>query len=62
MRILAGIDFRNVGPGWAAKAVAQLEADVAAGRLMPEVMDELDPVIVRSRLSVTPISTSIPIR
>ncbi|MHB1311389.1 MAG: amidohydrolase family protein [Gemmatimonadaceae bacterium] len=31
VRILAGIDFRNVGPGWAAKAVAQLEADVAAG-------------------------------
>lgn len=31
VRILAGIDFRNVGPGWAGKAVAQLEADVAAG-------------------------------
>jgi predicted TIM-barrel fold metal-dependent hydrolase len=31
VRILAGVDFRNVGPGWAAKAVAQLEADVAAG-------------------------------
>ena len=31
VRILAGIDFRNVGPGWAQKAVAQLEADVAAG-------------------------------
>ena len=30
-RVLAGIDFRNVGPGWAEKAVAQLEADVAAG-------------------------------
>jgi predicted TIM-barrel fold metal-dependent hydrolase len=30
-RVLAGIDFRNVGPGWAQKAVAQLEADVAAG-------------------------------
>lgn len=28
---LAGIDFRNVGPGWAEKAVAQLEADVKAG-------------------------------
>ena len=27
------IDFRNVGPGWAAKAVAQLEADVKAGAL-----------------------------
>lgn len=31
VRVLAGIDFSNVGPGWAAKAVAQLEADVAAG-------------------------------
>ena len=31
VRILAGIDFRNVGPGWAEKAVVQLEADVAAG-------------------------------
>lgn len=27
------IDFRNVGPGWATKAVAQLEADKAAGAL-----------------------------
>ncbi len=31
VRILAGIDFRSVGPGWADKAVAQLEADAAAG-------------------------------
>ncbi len=31
VRVLAGIDFSNVGPGWAEKAVAQLEADVAAG-------------------------------
>jgi uncharacterized protein len=31
VRILAGIDFRDVGPGWAEKAVAQLEADIAAG-------------------------------
>jgi predicted TIM-barrel fold metal-dependent hydrolase len=31
VRVLAGIDFRNVGPGWAAKAVEQLRADVAAG-------------------------------
>jgi predicted TIM-barrel fold metal-dependent hydrolase len=31
VRVLAGIDFRNVGPGWAEKAVAQLEADVQAG-------------------------------
>ena len=27
------IDFRNVGPGWSAKAVAQLEADTQAGAL-----------------------------
>jgi predicted TIM-barrel fold metal-dependent hydrolase len=31
VRVLAGIDFRNVGPGWAGRAVSQLEADVAAG-------------------------------
>jgi uncharacterized protein len=31
VRILTGINFQNVGPGWAAKAVAQLEADGAAG-------------------------------
>jgi uncharacterized protein len=31
VRVLAGINFQNVGPGWAARAVAQLEADVAAG-------------------------------
>jgi predicted TIM-barrel fold metal-dependent hydrolase len=31
VRVLAGINFQNVGPGWAQRAVAQLEADVAAG-------------------------------
>src|SRR5688500_9414781 len=31
VRVLAGVDFRDVGPGWAEKAVARLEADVAAG-------------------------------
>jgi len=31
VRVLAGIDFRDVGPGWAGKAVPQLEADVKAG-------------------------------
>jgi uncharacterized protein len=30
-RVLAGIDFRNVGPGWGDKAVRQLEADIKAG-------------------------------
>jgi predicted TIM-barrel fold metal-dependent hydrolase len=32
-RALAGIDFRNVGPGWAEKAIAQLHADIKAGAL-----------------------------
>jgi predicted TIM-barrel fold metal-dependent hydrolase len=31
VRALTGVDLRNVGPGWAERAVAQLEADVAAG-------------------------------
>jgi predicted TIM-barrel fold metal-dependent hydrolase len=31
VRILAGIDFSNVGPGWAEKAIMQLDADIAAG-------------------------------
>jgi predicted TIM-barrel fold metal-dependent hydrolase len=31
VRVLAGADFRNVGPGWAAAAIKQLEADIAAG-------------------------------
>jgi len=31
VRLFAGIDFRGVGPGWAGKAVQQLEADVKAG-------------------------------
>jgi predicted TIM-barrel fold metal-dependent hydrolase len=31
VRMMTGISFQNVGPGWAEKAVAQLEADVAAG-------------------------------
>jgi predicted TIM-barrel fold metal-dependent hydrolase len=30
-RVLTGIDFRNVGPGWSDRAVAQLEADIKAG-------------------------------
>jgi uncharacterized protein len=30
-RVLCGIDLSNVGPGWAERAVKQLEADVAAG-------------------------------
>jgi predicted TIM-barrel fold metal-dependent hydrolase len=31
VRILTGINFNGVGPGWAEKAIAQLEADVKAG-------------------------------
>jgi predicted TIM-barrel fold metal-dependent hydrolase len=31
VRVLAGIDFSGVGPGWAERAVRQLEADVATG-------------------------------
>ena len=31
VRVLTGIDFNGVGPGWAERAVAQLEADVALG-------------------------------
>ena len=30
-RVLAGVDFRNVGPGWGERAVRQLEADIKAG-------------------------------
>jgi predicted TIM-barrel fold metal-dependent hydrolase len=30
-RVMTGVNFANVGPGWAEKAVAQLEADVKAG-------------------------------
>jgi hypothetical protein len=30
-RVLAGINFSNVGPDWGARAVAQLEADIKAG-------------------------------
>ncbi len=32
-RVLAGIDFRNVGPGWGDRAARQLEADIKAGAI-----------------------------
>jgi len=32
-RVLAGVDFRNVGPGWGERAAKQLEADIKAGAL-----------------------------
>ena len=31
VRVLAGIDFNDVGPGWAEQAIKQLDADIAAG-------------------------------
>lgn len=31
VRVLTGINFRDVGPGWAERTIAQLEADAAAG-------------------------------
>jgi uncharacterized protein len=31
VRVLAGIDFRNVGPGWPDKAIKQVHADLDAG-------------------------------
>jgi hypothetical protein len=31
VRVLAGIDFRNVGPGWSDRAIKQLHADLDAG-------------------------------
>ncbi|HUG42442.1 MAG TPA: amidohydrolase family protein, partial [Longimicrobiales bacterium] len=31
VRVMAGIDFDDVGPGWAERAVARLEADAEAG-------------------------------
>jgi uncharacterized protein len=32
-RVMAGIDFRDVDAGWGERAVAQLEADIAAGAI-----------------------------
>jgi predicted TIM-barrel fold metal-dependent hydrolase len=33
VRVLTGINFSNVGPGWADRAIAQLEADMRAGAI-----------------------------
>src|SRR4051812_14859601 len=33
VRIFTGINFANVGPGWAERAVSQLEADLKAGAI-----------------------------
>lgn len=33
LRFLTGIDFRDVGPGWATRAVAELDANIAAGAI-----------------------------
>jgi predicted TIM-barrel fold metal-dependent hydrolase len=32
-RVLAGVDFRSVGPGWGARAAQQLEEDIKAGAI-----------------------------
>ena len=49
VRFLAGIDFRNVGPGWAEKAVQQLEADVKAGAVGDgEISKSLGPTIKKA--------------
>jgi uncharacterized protein len=32
-RVLAGVDFRDVGPGWGARAARQLEEDIRAGAI-----------------------------
>lgn len=49
VRILAGIDFRGVGPGWAAKAIAQLDADVAAGAVgVGEISKELGLTVTKT--------------
>jgi len=32
-RVLAGIDFRSVGPGWGERAARQLESDIKAGAI-----------------------------
>src|SRR5262245_1126385 len=33
VRVLTGVNFANVGPGWAEKAITQLEADLKAGAI-----------------------------
>jgi predicted TIM-barrel fold metal-dependent hydrolase len=41
VRVLAGVNFSGVGPGWAEKAIAQLEADLKAGAVgIGEIMKE----------------------
>jgi len=56
VRVLAGVNFRNVGPGWAAAAVEQLEADIAAGAVgVGEVLKGLGLSILKadsSRLAI----------
>ena len=54
VRILAGIDFRNVGPGWAERAVKQLDADVAAGAVgVGEISKSLGLSITQARRLAT---------
>ena len=45
IRILTGFNFQNVGPGWADRAVQQLDADLKAGAVgIGEIMLERDRV------------------
>ena len=41
MVLFANVDFRNVGPGWSARAAAQLEADIKAGAVGLKVFKDL---------------------
>jgi predicted TIM-barrel fold metal-dependent hydrolase len=56
VRVLAGIDFRRVGPGWSDRAVQQLEADLKAGAVgVGEISKSLGLTIMKedgSRLKI----------
>ena len=45
-RVMADVDFSNVGPGWAEKTVAQLDADldVWGKTLSPDVLAAIDAI------------------
>src|SRR5712671_2246790 len=56
VRVLTGIDFSNVGPGWAQRAVAQLEADVATGAVgVGEIPKDFGQTIRKANGSRLPI-------
>jgi predicted TIM-barrel fold metal-dependent hydrolase len=56
IRFLTGINFNNVGPGWAETAIKQLDADVAAGAVgVGEIGKQVGRAIVKadgSRLKI----------